>query len=431
MQKLKHSFKRKSCDYEYQNIKKIFGDQIVFILIFITVSILVGFSAASFVSESQQSLLNKFLKGAASDEAHKQIEYQTFFDSNPTFPEAVAFFEDLANKNGASDALKVLIGANLPPGIDTHLMGHFVGNILYKQKGIAGLSDCTDDLGFACSHSIVISSLLENGLSVFDTINYVCKKSPGPGAYDMCFHGFGHGVLAFTDYQLPDAIKLCSKVGTKEYNNHESIECVGGVIMEMRGGIHDPEVWRMNGLKYLDKNDPTKMCEAEYMPNEFKSICYIYLTPFLFDSVSSNDIPTKNEYISAMTKCQQVVDTELRKACYGGFAKEFVSFEYGRDIRKIASSSENSLTHMWKACTSAPDTFGVEACIEYTIYALYRNGLYPPSLSARFCAVVSELHKNGCYQKAFEVVNSKQTEKGEFELFCQMLPGELKYLCSQ
>ena len=56
----------------------------------------------------------------------------------------------------------------------------------------------------------------------------------------MCFHGFGHGVLAFSDYELPKALELCEKVGTEKYDYQEAKECVGGALMEMRGGMHNP-----------------------------------------------------------------------------------------------------------------------------------------------------------------------------------------------
>jgi hypothetical protein len=66
----------------------------------------------------------------------------------------------------------------------------------------------------------------------------------------MCFHGLGHGVLAYTEYDLEKAVDICKRTGTKQYNNEEYAECVGGAIMEIiGGGFHDPQKWAVQSKK--------------------------------------------------------------------------------------------------------------------------------------------------------------------------------------
>ena len=356
-------------------------------------------------------------------------DIEDYFSTNPSFSELSVFFVNLAKERGATYAFYILINANLPFGMDTHLLGHFVGGELYAQKGLEGLEVCTSDLGFACAHSIVIAALFENGLKIFDEINFICEQTEGPGSYAMCFHGFGHAVLAYAEYELPDAIELCKKVGTVKYNNYEIKECIGGVIMEMRGGIHDTDLWEANGLKYLDDDNPFTLCQASYIPLEAREVCYIYLTPFIFDSVGAKDFPTKEDYINALARCEEIELEEYREICYGGFAKEFVNLEYGRDVTKIESSTNEQLEHMAQACYLAPNEEGRSACIEHTIYALTRSGLYEYSLAGRYCSLVSEQYQDVCFRKVVNVVFQYRDTPVFRNEFCDYVETAYKPLC--
>lgn len=147
-------------------------------------------------------------------------------------------FQNLAKEKGAKYAFEVLRRAELPPQTDLHLLGHYVGDELYKQEGVDGIRLCTQDFRNACSHSIVIGTLSEFGEGALPRIRDACKEAPGgSGAYTMCFHGLGHGVLAGYGYELEKTVAFCKKTGTEEYNYREYIECFGGAIMELMGGV--------------------------------------------------------------------------------------------------------------------------------------------------------------------------------------------------
>ena len=113
--------------------------------------------------------------------------------------------------------------ASVPSGTDMHLLGHVVGDILYAQEGLKGIKTCTHDFRNACSHTIVVGLFSEQGEVALPKIAETCYQAPGgSGAYTMCFHGLGHGVLAYTGYDLTKAAQLCQKTGTTGYNYRES-----------------------------------------------------------------------------------------------------------------------------------------------------------------------------------------------------------------
>jgi hypothetical protein len=343
-----------------------------------------------------------------------------YLRTNPSFPELSDYLTSLAERKGGVYALNVLINAVLPPNIDAHLMGHNVTKKLYEQEGVDALKHCTSDLGYACAHAIVIASLFERGMVVFDEINEICGRAEGPGAYHMCFHGFGHGVLAFADYELPEAIKLCGKVGTQEDNFYEAVECVGGAVMEMRGGIHDAELWEKNGKKYLSDERPLDLCLQDFMLEEYRFICLVYATPFIFDSQGAQDIPTFEEYGPAIRACNVLTDPKYREACYGGFAKEFVGFVFGRDIRMIRNITDEQLAEVDAACQLAEVEDGIAACIKHTLYKLFGSGLYGFDLSGRFCGIVPNQFTDYCERTLIEIVMEQgDLTREEKDSFCE------------
>src|SRR3989344_6471857 len=88
-------------------------------------------------------------------------EARAIGDGARDFKELSDRFAQLARERGGVYAFEVLKQADLPPNTDLHLLGHIVGDELYKQEGLAGIAHCTQDFRNACSHSIVIGTLNE------------------------------------------------------------------------------------------------------------------------------------------------------------------------------------------------------------------------------------------------------------------------------
>jgi hypothetical protein len=356
--------------------------------------------------------------------------HNAYFATSPSFGEVARYMEDLARREGGVYAFEVLKNGSLPPVMDTHLIGHFIGDIMYEQEGINGMRYCDEAVGYACAHSVVINALLRDGPGVFEVINDVCASIGLPGSYDMCFHGFGHGVLAYTEFHLPEAIELCGLVGLERNNYWEEQECLGGVIMEMRGGIHDPDLWEVNGKPYLDPENPLAMCQADYMPEQFREMCYIYITPFIFDHESPADIPPPEVYADAMTWCETIVDERERWSCHAGFGKEYLGFALGRDVRyfNYLTPQQADMVHQW--CGAAPTEEGYLACLEFGLYSVYRSGSIGFDGAYTFCGQSpTAAAADTCYSNLFRV-GHRFHGSGRYEReFCAAAPVNRREQC--
>lgn len=313
------------------------------------------------------------------------------------------YFRELAEDKGAEYAFEVLLRAKLAYGTDIHLVAHVVGDVLYAQQGIEGIYVCTQDFRNACSHSVVIGILNEHGEGALDDIAATCRKAPGGrGAYTMCFHGLGHGVLAFNEYKFDRAVAMCAKTGTPEYGNREYVECVGGASMEMMAGVHDRAVWEKEVGNYLSDAEPLRPCNDPYMPAEVQPICFIHLTPHLFEAAGMNlGNPDPSYYAKAFSYCDALPadDAENRTACYGGFGKEFTVLGQGRDVRDVGKTPEPVLRSVREWCALANDAQGEKDCNAYALSSLFWGGENTPDASLAFCAIAEGEAQGECYEQ--------------------------------
>ena len=344
-------------------------------------------------------------------------------------------FQSLAQEKGALYAYDVLRRATLPPGTDVHLLGHSVGDELYKQKGVSGIADCTQEFRNACSHTMVIGALNEfGGEKALPLIRDACTKAPGgSGAYTMCHHGLGHGVFAYYGYDLEKTVAFCKKTGTAAYDNREYGECVGGAIMElMGGGGHDRVAWSASRETYLNTQDPLAPCSTGVIPRDAKGFCYSYITPHLFE-VSGGDLanPLPEDFAAAFTYCDKIPkDTsDLRRDCFSGIGKEFPVLALSRDIRSVDRADDGALRRMRDWCALAPHEEAYEDCTRSIVSSLYWGGENDPHTVIRFCELADATGRNSCFGGIFEEAKRYPSLQYPGAEICPLVPIDIESSC--
>lgn len=355
---------------------------------------------------------------------------------NLSFDELSKYFGNLARRKGGAYAFEVLKRVSLPPNTDFHLLGHTIGNELYKQKSVEGISICTEDFRNACSHTIVIGLLEEKGLNGLTEIHKACQKAPGGrGAYTMCFHGLGHGVLAYAGFDFPEMVKLCKMTKTAEHGGQEANECIGGAVMEIiSGGFHDREIWEAKRKEVLLSADPLSPCNKEYVPAEAKYMCYTYLTPWLFEATGTNLAHPQPEFFEkAFAYCNELPQSQTiaRGACFGGFGKEFIALAAGRDIRDMGSLSQDRLKPVYEWCLLANDRQGTTDCILSAMNSLYWGGENRPDAAINICSITEGNLRSECFDALLGNVSYYKEESSEKEAFCKLIPSDMQALCQQ
>ena len=365
----------------------------------------------------------------------RYAEAQALSQADYTFEEYQDYLEMLAEEKGGAYAFEVMRRTQFKEHTDLHLLGHVVGDVLFKQEGIDGIHICDQDFRNACSHSIVVGLFFEQGVDALSVIAEACREAPGgSGAYTMCFHGLGHGILAYSLYDIEQTVALCKKVGTAAYHDREYAECVGGAVMELLDGWHDRTQWERVYDTYVDEQDPLALCLSDTFPDEVKDMCVLYATPLIFKASGvSQRTPESESLANAFSLCERLGSTwsPLHYACYGGVGKEFVGFVSGRDTQHVGSLPDSKLVTMREWCSLAGTIEGEAACNSQVLASLFWGGENEPDASFAYCTLAPEGSRAwaDCYEQLRHDITYYLSETPKGLKLCTQLPEQFRAGC--
>jgi mono/diheme cytochrome c family protein len=192
-------------------------------------------------------------------------------------------FGNLAYRRGARVALQDFVQAiGRIPEVkeDCHLISHAIGAgayVRYRDPGRAFIA--AGSLAMTCSsgyyHGVLQRALHGVEASQIARVARTVCASPAatstPFVHSQCVHGLGHGLLIYTAYDLPRALRTCDGLPIRS----DQQTCTGGVFMEnftTSLGIRSP---------WIRRGDPIFPCDA--VAEKDKLYCYLILTAHLLD----------------------------------------------------------------------------------------------------------------------------------------------------
>jgi len=195
--------------------------------------------------------------------------------------------------------------------------------------------------------------------NVPNQLNTICQDIEGKERYSFdyfnCVHGLGHGLMAFTNTELPDSLKLCDNLE----GSWEKRSCYGGVFME--NVIVDN---KNHVTKYLRPEEPLYPCNA--IDDAYKNDCYLMQTSYMlkvtnndfqkvFDLCSTvgeiytatcyqslgRDASGQNSSNAEITKarCMLGRDKDQRLNCVVGAVKDFISYFHAIEQANVFCNS--------------------------------------------------------------------------------------------
>lgn len=207
----------------------------------------------------------------------------------------------LVNLLGAEKSDGLLNALDLPPTGDTHLLGHEVGEMLYRKHGIDGLRQCSRSFLMACYHGLVIRAVGTEGERDLGTIFEVCQSDHN--LLSQCAHAIGHGLLAWTGYDVAKTLTMCTHVSEEVRYN-----CFDGVFMEHVYRVFTPR----SGLADATRNQPHDLCQS--METDYQRACYANQPPYWF-ALYGGDLKRVG------AACSVLPDSTNRAACDDGYAR--------------------------------------------------------------------------------------------------------------
>ncbi|MBP9732177.1 MAG: hypothetical protein KBD29_01825 [Candidatus Magasanikbacteria bacterium] len=253
-----------------------------------------------------------------------------------------------------------------------HGLVHAIGHAAYLKYDFSEAMQYQDDLcGSGYIHGVVESSF-KDVPDIFYALKNVCKKFNGP--LGTCYHGVGHGLMYYTDNDLPQAISYCNTYT----NRDQQIRCAEGVYMEnfsTESGAHESI--------YLREEDPLYPCAEQ--PANYRQVCYFY-SPIYYLTLHPN------AYTDALQWCSEAGN--YTAACVRGVGS------------RVSKENIHNPKFMEDMCTSDPThtTLCIDGMVSY--YLVHFASL---SKAREMCDLLEPENQSAC-QEAIKIRTSEFPE---------------------
>ncbi|MBI2051505.1 cupredoxin domain-containing protein [Candidatus Roizmanbacteria bacterium] len=287
--------------------------------------------------------------------------------------------------------------------LSCHDRAHVTGRFAYKIYRGDAFKLCSSQCHSGCYHGATEAFFNDKGTANLEkNLAVICQGQLNRFFRHQCIHGVGHGLMAWSSYELFDALSSCNQLKTYE----DQSSCWTGVFMENAvGGLSENTSGHYTS--YISDN-PQYPCNI--VPEKYKGACYFLQT----------------------SRMVQLFGTDFKKiseACMGAPQKyRFRCFQsMGRDA---SGMNRQGVRLSIQACQNAPSGLYRTECLSGAAQDTFWDPKGKDD-ALLFCSLLKEGGEvRRCYetiaQRATEVLNGK-----ELTTFCNRIPKALGVSCAQ
>ena len=250
------------------------------------------------------------------------------------FDDSAALEAFVANY-GPAAAVADLKATEIETGRYCHDPAHEAGRIAYAHFGAAAFSLSGHECQAGALHGSTEALFAERGTSRLASDVAVLCSIDNRFVRHQCYHGVGHGLMAWTSYEIHEALELCDNLEAEG----DRTSCYSGIFMEnVIGGLSGA---MGHTTEYLRLDDPHYPCDV--VAERYRPDCYYYQTSHMW----------------------QVFDGDMSKiaaecATLDGYARELCFSSYGRDVGNQTRGDPAGAVDL---CSHAPAGFDRIECL--------------------------------------------------------------------
>jgi len=282
---------------------------------------------------------------------------------------------------------------------DCHQAAHTVGRESYEIYGNEVFQMCSAECHSGCYHGGTEAYFREHGTAdLEEDLNTICGTSLNQFFSHQCFHGIGHGLMAWSNYELFDAIEGCDLLSSSRQS------CYSGVFMEnIVGGLAAEDG---HFTEYLS-DDPHYPCSI--VPKGLVPDCYFLQTSRMLQLFGA-------DWERVASECHKAPQIAQHN-CFGSM---------GRDVGgRLRAYPEKAV----EACSHSPTAETRWWCLDGAI----RDTFWDRSTSQEainFCAYLQTgEEKRKCYNLIFGRATQVFVEKKEGLAFCKKIEDSYQEAC--
>ncbi len=290
---------------------------------------------------------------------------------------------------------------------DCHEVAHKAGRIEYELQGAKAFKECSAECHSGCYHGATEAYFRDHGTANLQKdLKIICSGELNAFYSHQCLHGIGHGLMAWSSYDLFEALKNCDLLG----RGAES--CWSGVFMEnIVGGLasnasdEEKETRDGHSTKYLNE-DPQMPCSI--VDEKYKSSCYFLQTSRMIVLFNS-------DFQKVAQECARSPEI-YHSVCFQSM---------GRDV---SPQAKNNPERAIELCQNAPEGKDRLDCLDGAV----QDTFWDPAgqeTALRFCEHLTAPDE---LMRCYMVITGRAPQvldKAGVIAFCKKIPEQYRLYC--
>ncbi len=369
-------------DKKFKNILKF---AILGTIIFASIVILVFLNNFSFNKE------DNITKEEVPDEKYNPNITK---DSKEIFTDDDALYS-YVKKFGPKETIGHLNQLSLIMG-NCHTAAHEAGHFAYEIYNEEAFKSCSSECHSGCYHGATEAYFAKHGTAdLSKNLNLLCNSELNSFFSHQCIHGIGHGLMAWSSYELPEALKSCDLL------ERQQDSCWTGVFMEnIVGGLAEKDIENNEDADHFTKylnDDPQYPCNV--VEEKYKGACYFLQSSRMLQLFNS-------DFKKVADACLKTGDSYYQQSCFKSMGRD-VGGRHARDVIGAIN-----------ACLNAPEGPHRIACLSGAV----QDTFWDPTgqdVALNFCSHLTDTaEKNACYNVIFNRAKEIFSDNGQFKFFC-------------
>ena len=239
-------------------------------------------------------------------------------------------------RHGPAFTVQVMAEGEAYMDVDCHQRAHDVGRLAYGLFGASAFALSSHECQAGAYHGATEALFRQRGTaSLKEDIAAICSDTGNIFFRHQCVHGVGHGLMAWTSYELFDTLPLCDQLG----DGMDRLSCYSGIFMENVVGGLSGSMGHQTAYLSDDPHFPCNIVEKQYV-----SACYYYQT--------SRMLTLFNYDLEQVAQTCNEAPSSSQRDCF---------LSYGRDVGSMTRGDPERAIEM---CAYAQGDGHRTACIE-------------------------------------------------------------------
>ena len=334
----------------------------------------------------------------------KEISFKELGSVSPQ--DAINLFLDdsllarFVREYGPASTVRVLAENAIRVKVDCHERAHITGRLAYEAFGGLAFSLSGHDCHSGAFHGATEAFFRDRGTTnLRSDVIAACGDSLNGFYRHQCVHGVGHGLMAWTSYELLDALQLCDLLADPA----DGQSCYSGVFMENVVGGLSGSMGHLTEYLSDDPHFPCNILEERYLV-----ACYFFQSSRMVQ-VSGGDFKLVAQGCTEAPTVAQGVCFQSMGRDVGGISREDPEkairlCSYPAEKRHRLGCLEGAVQDSFWDPTGADNALRFCGILEeeaearcYSTIISRAHAIYQtPSDLAAFCAKVEENYRTGC-----------------------------------